>query len=311
MKCSLENTCSNPMLESVDNQIFCFNCYGIYEKGIKKVIYQKFECCDNPNILKTPIQNICTNCGNTEMVYTEEPSFLENYEYQTNVLYKSKKVHVPYKYLKSKFPEIKFEKIYDFILESIEYIQDFYEIERKPFTKYVPHLYNFYQEKDTNIPIIKNLNENKNLILDQKIIDKLNELYIKHSNSKKIIVNKSKNIKSYNINVKPFDNEEILNKYYYFNKSKNQYFKKTRYCSYLDCYKIANFKKDNIKYCKEHSNNSININDKSTVIKCNYNNCKINIKSDKKYCQNHKFKCLDDECNIRIMKNDSYCKFHM
>ena len=310
MKCSLENTCSNPMLESVDNQIFCFNCYGIYEKGIKKLIYQKFECCDNPNILETPIQNICTNCGNIEMVYTEEPSFLENDEYQTNVLYKSKKVHVPYKYLKSKFPEIRFEKIYDFILESIEYIQDFHKIKRKPFTKYVPHLYNFYQEKDTNIPVIKNFNENKNLILDQKIIDKLNELYIKHSNSKKTIVNKSKNIKSYNINIKPVDNEEILNKYYYFNKSKNQYLKKTRYCSYLDCYKIANFKKDNIKYCKEHSNNSININDKSTVIKCNYNNCKKNIESDKKYCQNHKFKCLDDECDIRIMKNNSYCKFH-
>ena len=193
MKCSLENTCSNPKLETIDNQIFCFNCYGIYEKGIKKVIYQKFECCDNPNILETPIHNICTNCGNIEMVYTEEPSFLENDEYQTNILYKSKKVHVPYKHLRSKFPEIKFEKIYDFILESIEYIQDFYKIKRKPLTKYVPHLYNFYQEKDTNIPIIKNFNENKELILDQKIIDKLNELYIKHSNSKKI-VDKSKNI---------------------------------------------------------------------------------------------------------------------
>ena len=167
-------------------------------------------------------------------------------------------------------------------------------------------MYNFYQEKDTNIPIIKNFNENKNLFLDQKIIDKLNELYIKHSHNKKIIVNKSKNITSYNINITPVDNEEILNKYYYFNKSKNQYFKKTRYYSYLDCYKIANFKKDNIKYCKEHSNNSININDKSTVIKCNYNNCKKNIKSDKKYCQNHKLKCLDDECDIRIMKNNSY-----
>ena len=298
------------MLESVDNQIFCFNCYGLYEKGIKKVIYQKFECCDNPNILETLIQNICTNCSNIEMVYTEEPSFLENDEYQTNVLYKSKKVHVPYKYLKSKFPEIRFEKIYDFILESIEYIQYFYKIKRKNFTKYVAHLYNFYQEKDTNIPIIKNFNENKNLILDRKIIDKLNELYIKYSNSKKNILNKSKNIKSYNINIKPVDNEEILNKYYYFNESKNQYFKKTRYCSYLDCYKIANFKKDDIKYCKEHSNNSININDKSTVIKCNYNKCKKNIKSDKKYCQNHKFKCLDDECDIRIMKNNSYCKFH-
>ena len=95
------------------------------------------------------------------MIYNEEPSFLENDEYQTNVLYKSKKVHVPYKYLKSKFPEIKFEKIYDFILESIEYIQDFYKIKRKPYTKYAPYLYNVYQEKESHIPIIKNLMKTK------------------------------------------------------------------------------------------------------------------------------------------------------
>ena len=53
------------------------------------------------------------------MRFSDQPSFIENDEYQTNILYKSKKVHVPYKYLKSKFPEIKFEKIYDYILESI------------------------------------------------------------------------------------------------------------------------------------------------------------------------------------------------
>ena len=109
------------------------------------------------------------------------------------------------------------------------------------------------------------------------------------------------------------DNMEILNKYYYFNKSKNQYFKKTRYCSYQDCYKIGNFKneKDNKKYCKQHSNNNVvNINNKSKVIKCNYNNCKKNIKSDKEYCQNHIYKCSDNECDIRIMKNNFYCKLH-
>ena len=225
MKCSIETSCDNPHLQTVDNQVFCFNCYGLYQKGIKKSIFQKYKCCDNPNRLKTPIQDICTNCGNIEMSFTDQPSFLENDEYQKNILYKSKKVHVPYKYLKSIFPEIRFGKIYDFILESIQYIQDFYKLKRKPYTKYVPYLYNFYQEKDSNIPIIQNFNENKDLILDQKIIDKLNELYIKYSDNKKII-NKSKNIKSDNINIKPVDDEEILNKYYYFNKSKNQYFKK-------------------------------------------------------------------------------------
>ena len=58
MKCSVETTCSNPHLEKVDNQVFCFNCYGLYESGVKKTIY-KNQCCDDPNILKTRIQNIC------------------------------------------------------------------------------------------------------------------------------------------------------------------------------------------------------------------------------------------------------------
>ena len=247
MKCSIETSCDNHHLQTVDNQVFCFNCYGLYQKGIKKSIFQKYKCCDNPNILKTPIQDNRRNCGNIEMTFTDQPSFLENDEHQTNILYKSKKVHVPYKYLKSKFPEIKFEKIYDFILESIQYIQDFYKLKRKPYAKYVPYLYNFYQEKDSNIPIIQNFNENKDLILDQKIIDKLNELYIKYSDSKKII-NKSKNIKSDNIKIKPIDDEEILNKHYYFNKSKNQYLKKTRYCQFNN-YKIGNFKDNNKNYC--------------------------------------------------------------
>ena len=32
MKCSLVTTCSKSKLEAIDNQIFCFNCYGLYEK---------------------------------------------------------------------------------------------------------------------------------------------------------------------------------------------------------------------------------------------------------------------------------------
>ena len=150
MKCSVETACDNPHLEKVNNQVFCFNCYGLYESGVKKKIFEKNQCCDEPNILKTIIQNICRNCGNLEIPIINEPSFLENDEYQTNILYKSKKVHVPYKYLKIKFPEIKFEKIYDFILESIQYIQDFYKLKRKPYTKYVRIYIIFIKKK---IPI--------------------------------------------------------------------------------------------------------------------------------------------------------------
>ena len=125
-------------------------------------------------------------------------------------------------------------------------------------------------------------------------------------------IKKSKNIISDNINIKPVDDEEILNKYHYFNKAKNNYFKKTRYCQFDNCYNIGNLKDLNNKnFCKKHSdNNVVNINDKSKVIKCKYNNCKKNIKSDNKYCQNHKYKCSDNECDIRIIKNNFYCKLH-
>ena len=274
MICSINSNCGNSHLQTVDNQVFCFNCYGLYEKNIKKPIFEKYKCCDNLNIIKTPIQDICNNCGNIEMIFSNQPSFLENDEYQTNILYKSKKVHVPYKY-----PKIKYEKIYNFILESIQYIHDVYKLKRKSYSKYVPYLCNFYQEQDQNVPIIQHFNEDKELILDLKFIGKLNDLYIKYSDRKKII-NKSKNIKSDNIDIKPVDDEQILNKYYYFNKSQNQYFKKLRYCQFDNCHKIGNFKDTNNKnYCKPHSNNNVvNINNKSKVIKCNYNNCKKNIK---------------------------------
>ena len=33
---------------------------------------------------------------------------------------------MPYKYLKNNYQEIKFEKIYDFILKAIQFIQDYY-----------------------------------------------------------------------------------------------------------------------------------------------------------------------------------------
>ena len=55
MKCSVETTCSNPHLEKVYNQVFCFNCYSLYESGIKKKFFEKNQCCDDPNILKTKI----------------------------------------------------------------------------------------------------------------------------------------------------------------------------------------------------------------------------------------------------------------
>ena len=155
-------------------------------------------------------------------------------------------------------------------------------------------MYNFYTENDETIP--NKFKTDKNLILEKEIIDKLNEL-INNKNKSKIIKQK---------NDKTFDN-----KYYYFNKSKNDYFKKLRYCSFNDCLKIANFKDSltNKKYCKTHSNNDVvNINNKINFTKCKYDNCKKNTKSN--YCQNHKFKCNKNNCNIRILTENYFCSKH-
>ena len=95
-----------------------------------------------------------------------ELPYMEGDEYQT-VLHKSKKVPVPYKYLKFNYPEIKYEQIYDFILNSIQFIQNYYNLKRKPYTKYVPFLYNFYKHNKRDVPEIKHFDIDKDLILDQ------------------------------------------------------------------------------------------------------------------------------------------------
>ena len=244
------------------------------------------------------------SCGNIHEKIINEIPYLENDEYQTNILYNSKKVHIPYKYLKKLYPEIKYEKIYDFILNSIQIIQDYYKLKRKLYSKYIPSLYNFYKEIFPDTQIIENF-EDKNLILEKEIIDELYKLLNLKTNID------SNYIKSNNKSNKPVNDEAILKKFYYFNKTKNKYFKKTKYCKFSKCFKIGNYEneKNNKNYCKEHSNNNrININNKSISKKCEYTNCKKNTID--KYCQNHKFKCIDNDCDIRIMKNDSYCKIH-
>ena len=234
--------CVKPNIKKIIEHYVCLNCIS----STPTINNKSDECCDNPNINS---KGICINCATIHQIFTIKLVYQDNDSYETNVLFKIKKVHNPYKYLKKNYPEIKNKKIYDFILESIQFIQDFYKLKRKPFTKYVPYLYNFYRENDKSIPELFKIE--KNLILEKEIINKLNEL----TNNK----NKSKIIKQKNDKI-------IDNKYYYFNKSKNEYFKKLRYCSFNDCYKIANFKDNstNKKCCKKHSNNDdvVNINKK-------------------------------------------------
>ena len=243
------------------------------------------------------------NCGTIHQKIINELPYLENDEYQTNVLHKSKKVHIPYQYLRMNYPEIKYTEIFDFIQNAIDFIKNHYNLSRRPYSKYTPFLYNFYRLNKKNIPEIKHFNKNKDLIVDKNILDRLYELLDAKPNKNQIL-----NIKSSNISKKPTTNEEDLAKYYYFNKSKNQYFKKKRYCQFNHCYKIGNFQEGDFKFCKEHTNNGVNINDKTLVQKCIYKNCKKNTKYD--YCNSHKYKCVDNDCDIRIMKNNSYCKIH-
>ena len=97
----------------------------------------------------------------------------------------------------------------------MQFIKEFYKLKRRPFSKYVPYLYNYYREINTSIP--NKFKTDKSLLLEQEIIDELSKL----SNNKNI-----SNI------IKPKNDKKIIDKkYYYFNKSKNSYFKKLRYCS--------------------------------------------------------------------------------
>ena len=75
----------------------------------------------------------------------------------------------------------------------------------------------------------------------------------------------SNNEDNENSNIKELvkKDDKLNNKYYYFNKSKNKYFKKTRYCQFKNCLKIGNFKNNNINYCKNHAKDSVNINNKT------------------------------------------------
>ena len=276
MECSAKTRCSNPKLTNMEDEFFCFNCYQSFkkeekkeEKDYKPKKVNPYQCCETPDIHFGDLNDVCTNCGSIYEKIMNELDYLENDEYQTNILTKSKKVHVPYQYLRMNFPEIVYTEIYDFIQNAIEFIKTHYNLSRRPYAKYVSFLYNFYRLNKNNIPEIKHFNTNKDLIVDKNILDRLYELLDSKPNKNQIL-----NIKSSNISKKPTTNEEDLIKYYYFNESKNQYFKKKRYCQFNHCYKIGNFKEGDFKFCKDHTNNGVNINDKSLVQKCKYTNCK-------------------------------------
>ena len=81
--------------------------------------------------------------------------------------------------------------------------------------------------KNENIPIIDDFKKGKDLFLEEKLLKKINEILNKYSDS---VDNEIETlIKELVIDDKP------SNKYYYFNKSKNKYLKKHKYCQFEDC----------------------------------------------------------------------------
>ena len=92
------------MLIKLTKSYQCFNCmsYVKNKKENKKNI--RYECCDNMNFSET--RGYCLSCGTIGQVCSNKLDYLKDDKYQINVLNKSKKVHIPYKYLKNNFPEI-------------------------------------------------------------------------------------------------------------------------------------------------------------------------------------------------------------
>ena len=136
------------------DEFFCFNCFESFikekkeekEKDYKPKKVNPYQCCESPDIHFGDLNDVCISCGTIhEKMMINELPYLENDEYQTNILTKSKKVHVPYKYLRMNYPEIIFTEIFDFIQNSIDIIKTQYNLSRRPYSKYVPFLYNFYR----------------------------------------------------------------------------------------------------------------------------------------------------------------------
>ena len=107
--------------------------------------------------------------------------------------------------------------VYDFIMESIDEIKKFYHLKDRPFKKYVPYLYNYYQMKNKNIPIIDDFKKEKDLFLEKELLKKINKIHNKYSDSVDEIETIIKEL---------VIDDQPSNKYYYFNKTKNKYIKK-------------------------------------------------------------------------------------
>ena len=97
MVCDGINYCKNPKLNNTEGNIFCFNCYGSYKKDENvstPIQVDKYQCCNEPNILYEENQDICINCGTIHEKFIDIPTYLENDSFLTNVLKKRKMIFI-------------------------------------------------------------------------------------------------------------------------------------------------------------------------------------------------------------------------
>ena len=85
--CSISSKCNNPNTIVIDDEKFCFNCYQSFKKSEEKTIkINKYNCCENPNIIFGDLNDICISCGSIHQKIINETPYLEDDQYETNVM---------------------------------------------------------------------------------------------------------------------------------------------------------------------------------------------------------------------------------
>ena len=92
--------CVKPDIKKLNKEYYvCLNC--LFSSPI--IDKKSDDCCINSNINS---EGVCISCRTIHQIFTNKLEFQENDAYQTNILYKIKKVHNPYKYLKKIIPKL-------------------------------------------------------------------------------------------------------------------------------------------------------------------------------------------------------------
>ena len=96
--------CARPNIKKLEEEYYvCINCLF----SIPIIDKKSDDCCNNLNISS---EGVCLNCSTIHQIFTNKLDYQENDAYQTNVLYKLKKIHNPYNYLRKIILKLKMKK---------------------------------------------------------------------------------------------------------------------------------------------------------------------------------------------------------